>query len=117
MELVRTHSIGHFGLVGVLATAQFCTVNKYVSFWISARHQVRDLGAVQSSHRLIKRLFEACSSLQLVKSLPLLMSCTQYNRTVQSQSQLTISQPDCTHLVPTTSLMFFHIHLIFEYPR
>src|ERR1700722_16423009 len=73
---------GHFGLVGVLATAQFCTVNKYVSFWISARHQVRDLGAVQSSHRLIKRLFEACSSLQLVKSFSLLMSCTQYNRTV-----------------------------------
>lgn len=58
---------------------------------VSASHQVRDLGAVQSSHRLIKRLFEPCSSLQLVKSLRLLMSCTQYNRTVQSQSQLTLS--------------------------
>src|ERR1700688_725492 len=44
MELVRNPYIGHFGLIGVLATAQFCTVNGCVSFWISAGHQVRDLG-------------------------------------------------------------------------
>src|SRR5580704_1117012 len=91
MELVRTPSIGHFGLVGVLATVQFCTVNKYVSFWISASHQERDLGTVQSSHGLSKGLFEPCSSLQRVKSLRVLMSCTHYNRTVQSRSHLTIN--------------------------
>jgi hypothetical protein len=40
MELVRTPSIGHFELLGVLATAHFCTVNKYVSFWIRPNHFV-----------------------------------------------------------------------------
>jgi hypothetical protein len=38
MELVRIPSIGHFGLVGVLAAAQFCTINPYVSFWIRLSH-------------------------------------------------------------------------------
>jgi hypothetical protein len=38
MESVINLYIGHFGLIGVLATAQFCTVGGCVSFWISAGH-------------------------------------------------------------------------------
>jgi hypothetical protein len=48
-------SIGHFGLMGAFATAHFCTVNKYVSFWIRLNHSAGQAPAkeVQSAHKMV----------------------------------------------------------------
>jgi hypothetical protein len=55
MELMRTSSIEHFGLIGAFATAHFCTVDKYVSFRIRLNHFAGQAHAtvVQSAHKTV----------------------------------------------------------------